>query len=352
MRAESLTFLETLMNTPSPSGSEQEAQRLIRRRQERYCDRVYGDVHGNLVMVRNEKAPLRVMLAGHVDEIGFMVRHIDERGFLSVSAIGGIDEATCAGRRVVLRGRRGPVPGVFGRKAIPLMNKDEQKKVLALDDLWIDIGARDRRDAERLVSIGDVAVLDAAFARLPNDRVVARGFDDRIGAFVVCEVLRQLAGRKLRVALYGVSTVQEELGMRGAVTSAYPVEPDVAIAVEVGFATDHPGMDPRLQGEIRLGAGPILHTGPNINPVVEKLLTDVARRRRIPVQRRAEPRATGTDANAIQLSRGGVATALVSVPDRYMHTPVEIVHLRDVERCADLLAAFVEGLSPEQDFRP
>jgi putative aminopeptidase FrvX len=352
MNDDSLRFLRDLMNTPSPSGYEQEAQRLVRNRVKDHCDRIETDVHGNLIMARNEKAPLRVMLAAHVDEIGFMVRHIDDHGFLTVSAIGGVDEVTCAGRRLTIRGRSGPVRGVIGRQAIPLMTPEERKKTPPFDELWVDIGATDRKDAERAVSVGDVGVLDADFQELRNGIVAARAFDDRIGVFIVCEVLRRLPARRLPVAVFGVSTVQEEIGIRGAKTSAYRIKPDVALAIEVGFATDHPHSDKPRHGDVRMGAGPTLHRGANINPVVDELLVGAARRLKIPVQRRAEPAATGTDANAIQLNESGVATGLVTVPNRYMHSPVELVHLEDVDNCIRLLIGFLEGLSPRQRFIP
>jgi len=351
MSADSLRFLERLMNTPSPSGFEQAAQRLLRGHAGRHCDRAETDVHGNLILIRNEKAALRVMLAGHVDEIGFMVRHIDERGFVHISAIGGVDEPTCAGRRITFQGRNGPVHGVIGRTAVPLMTPEERKRAPAFEELWVDIGARDRKDAGKALAVGDPGVLEADFRLLRNGIAAARAFDDRIGAFIVAEVMRRLP-RRLPVGVYGVSTVQEEIGIRGARTSAFRIKPHVALAVEVGFATDHPRVDATRHGDVRMGGGPTLHRGANINPVVDALLIKTARAHRIPVQRRAEPLATGTDANAIQLNESGVATGLVSVPNRYMHSPVELVHLDDVENTIRLLVAFLTELSPDQDFLP
>jgi putative aminopeptidase FrvX len=339
MNAESLTFLKNLMDATCPSGYEQNAQRLVRRRMERYADSITTDVHGNVIMALNKKAPLRVMLAGHIDEIGFMITHIDEKGYAYAAAVGGIDESLCAGRRIVIHGRNGPVKGVFGKKPIHLMSPDDRKKVAALEDLWIDMGARNKRDADKMVAVGDIAVYDCAF-------------DDRIGAFVVCETLRLLAGKRLKVAVYGVTTVQEEVGLRGARTSAFSIDPHVGIAIDVGFATDHPTVDPKKHGTAELGKGPMLHRGPNINPVVDRLLEKAAKTRHIPHQYTAEPRATGTDANAMQVNRGGVAAALISIPNRYMHTPVEAVHLKDVENTAKLLAGFIEDLKPEQSFIP
>ena len=352
MNADSLKFLKELMSVACPSGFEQAAQRIIRRRMKRYCDRVETDVHGNVYMVKNEDAPLKVMLAGHVDEIGFMLTHIDDKGFLYAAPIGGVDQTMCAGSRVSIHGVKGVVKGVFGKKAIHLMSAEERRKAVTLENLWIDIGARNGREARRRVAVGDYAVYDCAFTELANDIVAARAFDNRIGAFVVAETMRLIARRKLRVAVFGVSTVQEEIGLRGARTSAYRIDPDVGIALDVGHATDHPNVDAKKHGSVKLGGGPVLARGANINPVVDKLLLAAAKKRRIPYQYAAEPGATGTDANAIQVTRAGVAAGLVSIPNRYMHTPVEAVHLKDVENCAKLLAGFVQDLSPRQRFIP
>src|ERR1035437_2474288 len=192
-------------------------------------------------------------------------------------------------------------------------------------------GAKNKPDALKSVAVGDSVVVTPDFIELKNELVSSRAFDDRVGAWVVTEVLGALRRKKLNVAVYAVSTVQEEVGLRGAITSAYHVNPDIGIAVDVGFTSDYPGGDPKKVGDIALGKGRILHRGANINPVLGRLLCDTARRKKIKFQMQAEPRATGTDANAMQLSRGGCAAALVSVPNRYMHSPVEMVSLRDLD---------------------
>jgi len=352
MREESFEFLKSLVETASPSGFEQAVQKRVREYVAAFADEVRTDVHGNVIAVKNPGAPLRVMLAGHCDEIGLMVTNITKEGFIYFAAIGGIDPATITGQRVVIHGAQGPVSGVIGRKPIHLMEKEDIGKVQKLHELWIDVGAKDEEDAKRLVAVGDPVTTDVGLVRLQNDLVAARAFDDRVGAFVVMEALRLLADRQIAVSLYAVSTVQEEIGLRGAHTSAYSIDPHVGIAVDVGFDSDFPTVDKNRVGDIRLGAGPVLHRGPNINPVVERRLLETARAKEIPWQMQAEPRATGTDANAIQISRAGVAAGLISIPNRYMHTPVEVVSLTDLEQCAVLLAEFVAGLENDETFIP
>jgi endoglucanase len=317
-----------------------------------YADDVYKDVHGNQYAVKNKSAKMRVMLAGHVDEIGLMVNMIDEKGFVFFVAVGGIDPAVLAGQRVVLHGAKGPVPGVIGRTAIHLTDQEDRGKPMKIHQLWIDIGAKDKEDAEKAVAIGDPITIDIGFQELRNDHVVARAFDDRVGAFVIIEALRLLEKRKIKVALYCVTTVQEEIGLRGATTSSYGCNPHVGVAIDVGHAIDYPTADNKRHGDAKIDAGPIIARGPNINPVVGRQLIDVAKARKIPYQVGAEPKATGTDANAMQLSRGGVATGLVSVPNRYMHSPVELISLADAENAAKLLAEWVATLRPNMNFVP
>jgi endoglucanase len=302
--------------------------------------------------VSQPDAELRVMLAGHVDEIGLMVNTIDEQGFVGFVPIGGVDPAVLAAQRVRVLGADGPVPGVIGRKAIHLMEQEERGKASKMHELWLDIGAKDKEDAEKAVAVGDPIVIDAGFQQFRNELAVARAFDDRVGAFVCLEAMRLLAERELEAGVYCVTTVQEEVGLRGATTSAYGCDPHVGLAVDVGFATDHPQGGAERFGEAKLGGGPILHRGCNINPVVGRGLIDAAKGAEIPYQMSAAPRRTGTDAAAIQLSRGGVATGLISVPNRYMHTPVEMVSLEDLENCAQLLAEYCASLQPGMDFIP
>ena len=352
MQKESLDLLREMIGIASPSGYEWNIQEVLRRRMKHYCDEVRLDVNANAIGVINPDAPYRVMLSGHCDEIGFMIMHIDDKGFLYFSSVGGVDPAVVSGQRVIIHAAKGPVFGVIGRKPIHLLESEERGKPVKLHELWIDIGAKKRKDAEKAVAIGDYATFEVGLVEMKNDLVAGRGFDDRAGAFVVLETLRRLKGRKLKVGVYGVTSVQEELGLRGARTSAYSIDPHVGIAVDVGFASDFPGCDPKRTGECVLGKGPTLHRGPNINPVLGRMLEDIAAKRKIPIQVTAEPRATGTDANAIQVNRGGVAAALISVPNRYMHTPVEVISLEDVDNASRLLVEFLLELKPGTRFIP
>jgi len=352
MRDQSLQFLRELVNAPSPSGFEQPAQRIVRDYLAGFADEVRTDVMGNAIGVLNPKGRPRVMLAGHCDEIGFMVRHISDQGYLHFSPIGGVDAQLVPGQKVHVHAAKGPVLGVVGKKAIHLMEEEERKKVLQFHQQWIDIGAPDRKSAEARVSVGDPITFATSFDRLSGDLCVARGFDDKMGSFVVVEALRLASQRKLRAAVFAVSTVQEEIGLRGAATSAFSIEPEAAVAVDVSHSTDYPEADKKRVGDVKLGGGPVLHRGANMNRVVADRLVSAAKKAGLSHQMIGVPAASGTDAWSIQLSRGGVATGLVSVPLRYMHTPVEVLDLRDLEASAKLLAAFVSDLTPQVSFIP
>ena len=352
MQKDSVEFLKQLIGTASPSGFEWGIQGHLKKRMAAACDKVRADVHGNVIGIINPEASVRVMISGHCDEIGMMVVHFEERGFISFGAVGGIDPSVLDGQRVKIHSAKGGVFGVIGRKPIHMMEPDERGKALKLHDLWIDIGAKNRKEAERHVSVGDYVTIDVGLEPMLNQLVAGRGFDDRAGAFVVVETLRRLQGRKLKVGVYGVTSVQEEIGLRGARTSAYGIDPHVGIAVDVGFASDYPGGDPKRTGECKLGKGPVLHRGPNINPVLARLMESSAKKHRIPFQITAEPGATGTDANAMQVNRSGVAAALVSIPNRYMHTAVEVISLEDLDNCSKLLAEFIAGMDPAQKYIP
>jgi endoglucanase len=292
------------------------------------------------------------MLAGHVDQIGLMVRYIDDDGFVAFDTVGGVDAGILSSQRVVIHGPKGPVHGIIGRKAIHLIDPEERKNVPKLKTLWIDAGAASKRDAGKRVSVGDPVTFDAPLRKLSDDLATSSGFDDKVGAFVVCETLRLLKGKRLKVGVYGVSTVQEELGLRGARTSAFGVDPQAGIAVDVDHAADYPGMAKNESGDIKLGGGPVLGRGANINPVLGGMLFAAARKRRIPHQASAEPRAMGTDANAIQISRGGVAAGYVGIPNRYMHTTVEVVSLKDLENASKVIAGLLTDMPAKVDFRP
>ena len=353
MRKDFMDLLEKLMAVPSPSGFEQPAQRVVREWVAPYADEVQTDLHGNVIAIKNPEGYPRVMLAGHCDQIGLMVQSITAEGFLNFVAIGGIDAAVVPGLKVYVHSSIGKVlTGVIGRKAIHLMTAEERSKPqLELRNFWIDIGAKDKKEAEKMVDVGDPVTFELGLEKLSKDLVVSAGFDDKVGSFVVMEALRLLADKKLNCAVYAVSTVQEEIGLRGARTSAYGVDPQLGIAVDVTHATDYPGAD-KSRGECDLAKGPVIARGANINPVLGKMLVDVAKAKKIPYQIEPAPGGTGTDANAMQISRAGVATALVSIPNRYMHTPVEVVSLKDLENAAKLLAETLLGIGPKTDFTP
>ncbi|MGD9497371.1 MAG: M42 family metallopeptidase [Armatimonadota bacterium] len=353
MRRESLQFLKDLIAAPSPSGFEQPAQRVVRERMAPFADEIRTDVHGNVMCIKSPEHPLRVMLAGHCDQIGFIVRYITDEGYVHFATLGGADPAIVVGSRVVIHAKQGPVLGVIGRKPVHLLSPEERSKPqLQIEKLFIDIGAKDREAAEKLVSVADPITFQADFQELDRDLVVAAGFDDKIGTFVVMEALRILANRSIGCGVWAVSTVQEELGLRGAQTSCYAIAPAAGIAVDVTHASDYPGCDKTQQGDIKVGEGPIIARGPNINPVIGELLITTAQEKKIPHHIEAAARPTGTDANVMQLSREGVAVGLVSVPNRYMHTPVEIVALSDLENAAKLVAETVARINEGVDFTP
>ena len=354
MDKKSLTFLQKLVDTPSPSGFEQEAAALWREEACKFAHRVWADSHGNSFAVINESKQPLVMMAGHIDEIGLMITYIDDKGFLFFATIGGHDPQILPGQRVQVCTKKGNLLGVVGRKAVHLMKEEERKTVVKIENLWIDIGVKDKKEAESLVDVGDCVVLDAKFAVLKKHLYVARGFDDRVGAFVVLDALKKLSKMNAKSAVIAVATVQEEIGLRGAKTSAYGLNPLVGIAVDVTHVTDTPGMDEEKKkiGEAALGNGPVIARGANINPQLFSLFKATAEENKIPYQIEPAPGGTGTDANAIQLTRAGVAAALISVPNRYMHSPCEIVHGKDLESCASLIAHTVCRIDAKTDLIP
>lgn len=351
MNEHSVAFLKRLLGTISPSGDEAAAARVWREEAAGFADQVQTDVRGSTIAVLNGGAP-RVLLAGHIDEIGLMVSYVDDDGFLSFSTIGGWDAQVLVGQRVRLLGREGEVVGVIGKKPIHIMKPDERNSASKIEDLWIDIGAGNRAEAQGRVRVGAVGVIDAPVHEFPNGRIVARGIDNRIGAFTVLEALRLLSKERPQATVAAVATSQEEITFAGAYTSAFSFEPQVSIVVDVTFATDHPASDKKQHGDVKLGGGPVLSRGSANSPVVFQMLLDIAEREEIPYGVQVSPRYTGTDADAIAVTRGGVATGVVSVPNRYMHSPNEMIQLSDVAHAARLIAAFVRSLTPETDLIP
>jgi putative aminopeptidase FrvX len=355
--AESFRFLTELLDAPAPSGFELRAARVWRAEAEGVADEVAGDVSGNSVATLNPGGSPRVMLAGHVDEIGLMITHIDEQGFLYFDGIGGWDPQVIVGQRIRILGRAGDVIGVVGKKPIHLMKQEERETAVKMSGLWIDVGASDRdAAASRGLRVGDPAVIDAGLVRLGDDLIASRAVDNRIGAFVVLEALRILraAERPLAAQVSAVATAQEEIGYHGggARTSAFRLDPQVALVVDVTFATDAPEIEKKQTGEHKLGSGPVLGRGSAIHPLVFDRLVEAAEAADIPYTIQASARSTSTDADAIHMSRSGVATGLISVPNRYMHSPSEIVSLADLAATARLIAEFIQRLDARADFVP
>jgi len=354
MNENDFKFFKELIEAPSPSGFEQPAQRVIREALADVADDVRTDVMGNVVAhVKGPQGAPRLMLAGHCDEIGFMVKYVDDQGYLFFAPIGGVDAHLVPGQRVTVHTSGGPIAGVVGKRPIHQIEVKDRETVVPFKNQFIDIGCSSKDEAVKLVSIGDPVTFRVGVERLQGTRLTSRAFDDKMGAFIVAQVLREVRRQnRMTVDLHGVSTVQEEVGLRGGATSAYGVQPDIGIAVEVGFASDYPGADHKDLGEVSLGKGPVIARGPNINPVLFDLLKKTAEEENIPCQIMGIPRATGTDANVMQLVHGGVATALISIPLRYMHTPVEVLDWVDLEGAVKLLSTLCSRITKDHSFVP
>ncbi|MGH7664184.1 MAG: M42 family metallopeptidase [Gemmatimonadaceae bacterium] len=352
LQSSSLVFLRKLLDSPGPSGFESAPSRVWREEASAFAAEVRGDVAGNSIAVVNPDGAPTIMLAGHIDEIGVIVQYIDDEGYLHFSAIGGWDPQVFVGQRIRLLGRGGDVIGVIGKKPIHLMKTEDREKASKITDLWIDIGASGREEAERLIAVGDPGVIDARSVDFPNNRLVSRSIDDRIGAFTVLEALRRYAERPGEARVVAVATTQEEIAWLGggALVCASCLGPQMALVVDVTFATDHPGVEKKEIGDHKLGSGPVLTRGSIISPVVFDLLRSAADAGKIPFTVHAAGRDTATDADAIHISREGVATALVSIPNRYMHSPNEMVSLDDVDAAATLIADTCRAVSPSTDF--
>jgi len=342
-------LLDALLRTPGPSGYEAPAAKVWRDAAE--FARITTDGLGSSVATigEDDSAPL-VAVVGHIDEIGLVVTHIDEKGFLYFAPIGGWDPQILVGQRVTVTGRRGQVPGVAGRKPIHLLEPDQRKQVVKLKEMHIDIGVADRDEAEELVSVGDPVVIDSEPLPVAGTRLVSRSMDNRLGSYVALEALRRCHENGRQKARFSaVAAVQEEIGLFGSRTAAFTVRPDLAVAIDVTHATDAPGVDEKEVGSHPFGSGPVIGRGSTLSPKVYELLRDTADRAGIPYSVGASGNATHTDADSLQISRTGIPTGLVSIPLRYMHSPVEMVDLADVEATVELIVAFVEALDPAVD---
>lgn len=352
MRSESFQFLHDLMLEPSPSGYEQPAQEVVRSYVSAFSSDVTTDVLGNVhVGVGNGEGPV-VMLAGHVDEPGLVVGFIDGDGYLTAKGVGGWDTTVLTGQSVRIWTADGPVEGVIGRKAVHLMSADERGKRPSWEDLFIDVGAKDKDDAKMSIRIGDPITVGNGVEHLRGDLYASRCFDGKAGVFAVIEAARLLAEAKTKARVVAVSTTQEEVGLRGATAATYGVDPVVGIASDVTGTSDLPGDEEQHSEEKRLGGGPVICRGPNVNPFVWQRMMVAAEAAGVPYQWEVYGGSTPTDAAVMQVARAGVAAGLVSVPSRYIHTPVEVCSLSDLENTARLLAEFVLRLEPESYWIP
>jgi endoglucanase len=353
MRDKSLEFLRTLVNTPSPSGHEARGQRVWLNYVRDFADETFSDAYGNCVAVLNKGGSPRLMLAAHADEIGLAVNFIDKDGFIYVRKLGGVDAIVAKAQRVVIHTRNGPVKGVIGNVAPHLTKVDKERKLPEIGDLFIDIGAGSRRAAAKLVSIGDPITLTQEFDMLRDDLVVARAFDNRIGTFAVAEALRLLTAdrKKLQAEVCAVSNIMEEVGLFGARQIAYSLQPNAALVVDVTHATDYPTVSQQLHGDIRVGKGPAVTHGGCNHPEVVARIEAVAKKKKIKLQHEAMSATSGTDTDVIFWTRGGIPSGLISLPNRYMHSPVELVSLKDLDQIPELMAGFALSLKHGEEFK-
>lgn len=352
MRTESQDFLRRLLNTPSPSGGEFRGQRVWLDYVKGFADSVETDAYGNAIAILNPKGTPRIVVSGHGDEIAFQIQYIDADGFIYFSPVGGPDPALARGQRVHIHSAHGVVLGVIGSLAIHMQDHDKKSEAPKWHDLFIDIGAANKKDAEKRVAVGDLITYAVGCEPLHNELWTARGCDNRIGTFVAAEVLRLCSEKKTpNACLIAVSTIQEENGLYGARMIAHSTQPDAAIVVDVAHATDIPIANKKRFGEIKMGQGPVLNRGSVNHPVLVERLAEVGRRHKIQFQRSIDARRTGTDADAIFHERGGIPTAALGIPNRYMHTPVEMIHLEDLETAARWVAAWVMDLKKNETFK-
>lgn len=342
-------YLYDLLSAVSPSGFETKAQQITRAFLKGTCDDISSDVNGNLIAFKRGSGEKKIMIVGHADEIGFMVNYIDESGYLYVKTLGGFDVNLLPGLRLDIHHEDKIVRGVIGRKPIHMMRGEGDTAKLKLEDIWIDIGAKDKKDAEDRVSIGDIVTYSSHIEELSEDIIISKATDNKVGVYIAAAVMNELKGKKLKANYYAVASVGEETTMKGARTSSYRIQPDIAIAVDVTFTSDIPGSDKRTHGEVSIGKGPVLALGAALHPAVCQRLRDLAKKHDIPLQIEIATSRTGTDADAIHDQRHGVATAVLSIPNRYMHSPNELISLSDLDNAVKLLVEFVKSMDDKFD---
>ncbi|RYD33377.1 MAG: M42 family peptidase [Verrucomicrobiaceae bacterium] len=353
MEKSAKAFLYQLLSTPSPTGFEIEGQRIWAKYVREYSDRVESDAYGSAWAVIEGKSPLKLMIEAHADEIGFMVKHITSEGFIHVDRIGGSDYATARGRKIIFQGDKGPVTGIIGNTAIHIRDRTGGEKAPEVHELYVDVGADSAKGVEALgLRVGHPAVYSVSVEEFGQDRLCGRALDNRIGGFIIAEVMRRLSRQKakLPVTVIAANCVQEEIGGYGARMVTYRLEPDVAICLDVTHATDTPGIEKTKHGSVKLGGGPSVTHGTCCHPLVVQRIVKVADKEKIALQHESSSRYSGTDTDSIYHVRAGTPSALISLPLRYMHSVVELVDLRDVENVISLLTAFALNMKPSDTF--
>lgn len=354
MPSENVAFLRTLLTSPGPSGYEEQPSAAWREFVQAFADSVDRDNLGNSYALVNGtgNGDFTVVIEGHIDEIGFIITHIDDNGFLWFDRIGGWDDQVVVGQRILIRTEGQLVRGVIGKKAAHLLEPADRERPSKLKELWIDIGAKDKAEAQEKVAVGDPAVIDASPLEITDDLWASRSMDNRTGAYVAARTAQILAADRPTVNVVAVAATQEEIGLVGATTLSWHIKPRVAIALDVTHATDYPGADKKGDNDITLGGGPVLGRGSSVNPRVFAALKDAAKRIDQEVRVQASGLRTGTDADNIIRSGANIAVGLVSIPNRYMHSPSEMVSLSDLEAAAQVIAEFVRSVTSDSDFRP
>lgn len=349
MKKKDKEYLYQLLTVPSPSGFETKAQDITEEYLKGTADSIKRDINGNLIAHKAGSGKRKIMIVGHADEIGFMVNYIDESGYVYVKTLGGFDVNLLPGLRVDIHTSKGIVRGLFGKKAIHMMRGDTDAPKPKIEDVWLDIGAKDKKDAETKVQIGDIITYSSQIEELSEDLIMSKATDNKVGVYVAANVMKELGKTPLKAHLYSVASVGEETTMKGARTSSYTIEPDIAIAVDVTFSTDIPGADKRSFGEVSLGKGPALALGAALHPKLNNTLRELAAKHKIPLQIEIAAAGTGTDADAIHAQKSGVATMVLSIPNRYMHSPNEVISLSDLDNAVKLLVEFVKIVDDKID---